>query len=71
MDKIIFHDFHCLGSKSGFESATFPNGLPESLGASVAFQTPGEGTSSDSDHGGMQLLARQHLSLLSVMLISY
>ncbi|KAF5325404.1 hypothetical protein D9619_009678 [Psilocybe cf. subviscida] len=41
------------GSKSGFESATFPNGLPESLGASVAFQTPGEGTSSDSDHGGM------------------
>ncbi|PPQ68612.1 hypothetical protein CVT24_005430 [Panaeolus cyanescens] len=39
------------GNKSGFESAAFPNGLPESLGASVAFQIHGEGASSDSDRG--------------------
>jgi len=38
--------------KPGFESAAFPNGLPEALEASVAFQSLAEGTSSDSDHGG-------------------
>lgn len=37
-------------------SATFPNGLPEALGASVALQTSPEPVSSDSDNGGMQLL---------------
>ena len=37
-------------------SATFPNGLPEALGASVALQGSSEPTSSDSDNGGMQLL---------------
>ncbi|KAF9525307.1 hypothetical protein CPB83DRAFT_818878 [Crepidotus variabilis] len=41
------------GSKSGFERATFPNGLPQALEASVAFQTSAEGSSSDSDHGGV------------------
>ena len=67
MDKIIFHALHCLGPKPGFESAAFPNGLPEALEATVAFQNPAEG--SDSDHGGMQLLARRHLFPMSAMLI--
>lgn len=71
MDKIIFHAFHCSGPKPGFESAAFPNGLPEALEATVAFQSPVEGTSSDSDHGGMQLLARRHLFCMPAMLISY
>ncbi|KIM38808.1 hypothetical protein M413DRAFT_29756 [Hebeloma cylindrosporum] len=52
MDKIIFYAFHRSGPKPGFESAAFPNGLPEALEATVAFQSPAEGTSSDSDHGG-------------------
>ncbi|KAF8964818.1 hypothetical protein BDZ97DRAFT_1814652 [Flammula alnicola] len=39
------------GIKPGFETAAFPNGLP--LGAPVAFPNSGEGTSSDSDHGGV------------------
>ncbi|KAF8809409.1 hypothetical protein BYT27DRAFT_7232221 [Phlegmacium glaucopus] len=52
MDKITLHVFHSSGPKPGFESAAFPNGLPEALEASVAFQNLGEGTSSDSDHGG-------------------
>ncbi|KAF9045329.1 hypothetical protein BJ165DRAFT_1528213 [Panaeolus papilionaceus] len=51
MDKVIFSASHSLGNKSGLESAAFPNGLPESLGASVAFQIHGEGASSDSDRG--------------------
>lgn len=38
------------------DSAAFPLGLPEALGASVALQASSEGASSDSDHGGMQLL---------------
>ncbi|PPQ83395.1 hypothetical protein CVT25_003842 [Psilocybe cyanescens] len=42
------------GPKPGFESATFPNGLPQALEASVAFQSLAEGTSSDSDHGGVR-----------------
>ncbi|KAF8153271.1 hypothetical protein B0H34DRAFT_722916 [Crassisporium funariophilum] len=41
------------GPKAGLDSAAFPNGLPEALGASVAFQANGDGTSSDSDHGGV------------------
>ncbi|KDR77356.1 hypothetical protein GALMADRAFT_246744 [Galerina marginata CBS 339.88] len=57
------------GPKPGLESAAFPNGLPQALEASVAFQNPGEGTSSDSDHGGMQLLPRRHLPPFPVMLI--
>jgi len=69
MDKIIFHAFCCLGPKLGFESAAFPNGLPQALEASVAFQSLAEGTSSDSDHGGMQLLPRRHLLCSAAMLI--
>jgi hypothetical protein len=69
MDKIIFHVFHFSGPKPGFESAAFPNGLPEALEASVAFQSLGEGTSSDSDHGGMQLLTRRYLFCISALLI--
>ncbi|RDB28268.1 Metal-binding regulatory protein cuf1 [Hypsizygus marmoreus] len=34
------------------DCATFPLGLPEALGASVALQASSEGPSSDSDHGG-------------------
>lgn len=57
MDKIIFLSSLLISvPKPGFESAAFPNGLPEALEASVAFQSLAEGTSSDSDHGGMQLL---------------
>ncbi|CAA7269880.1 unnamed protein product [Cyclocybe aegerita] len=41
-------DFPAQGHKQGFESAAFPNGLPEALEASVAFHNP----DSDSDHGG-------------------
>jgi hypothetical protein len=52
LSKIIFYAFHCSGPKPGFESAAFPNGLPQALEASVAFQSHGEGTSSDYDHGG-------------------
>lgn len=70
MDKIIFHVFHYSVLKSGFESAAFPNGLPEALEASVAFQSLGEGTSSDSDNGGMQLLTRRCLFCVSAVLIS-
>ena len=70
MDKIIFPSFSCCsGSKPGFESAAFPHGLPKALEASVAFQSLAEGASSDSDHGGMQLLLKRHLSPLPVMLI--
>lgn len=72
MDKIILHVSHRAGPKPGFESAAFPNGLPEALEATVALQSPVEGTSSDSDsHGGMQLLARRHLFCMPAMLISY
>jgi hypothetical protein len=41
------------GSKSGFERAAFPNGLPKALEALVALQTSTEPSSSDSDHGGV------------------
>ncbi|KAF9559766.1 hypothetical protein CPC08DRAFT_502688 [Agrocybe pediades] len=44
---------HQQGPKQGFESAAFPNGLPQALEASVAYQSLAEGTSSDSDHGGV------------------
>lgn len=44
------------GTKPGFESAAFPHGLPEALETSVAIQNSADGASSDSDHGGMQLL---------------
>ncbi|KAF8873799.1 hypothetical protein CPB84DRAFT_1753160 [Gymnopilus junonius] len=42
------------GPKPGFEGAAFPNGLPQALEASVAFQSLTEGASSDSDHGGVR-----------------
>jgi hypothetical protein len=71
MDKIIFLSSLIISvPKPGFESAAFPYGLPEALEASVAFQTLGEGTSSDSDHGGMQLLTRRYLFCISALLIS-
>ena len=54
--RLYFVSFIFSAPKPGFESAAFPNGLPEALEASVAFQSLAEGTSSDSDHGGMQLL---------------
>ncbi|KAF8872260.1 hypothetical protein CPB84DRAFT_1691507 [Gymnopilus junonius] len=57
------------GPKPGFEGAAFPNGLPQALEASVAFQSLTEGASSDSDHGGMQLLLKRHLPPLPAMLI--
>lgn len=71
MDKIIFfYALHCSAPKLGFDSAAFPNGLPQALEASVAFQPFAEGTSSDSDHGGMQLLSFADLfRLMSHMLI--
>jgi hypothetical protein len=53
IDKVIFSCSCSLGSKSGFERAAFPDGLPKALEASVAFQTPADLSSSDSDHGGM------------------
>lgn len=46
------HSESSQGSKSGFERAAFPNGLPKALEASVALQTSTEPSSSDSDHGG-------------------
>lgn len=55
IDKIVFSALCFQGSKSCFERAAFPNGLPKALEALVAFQTA-EHSSSDSDHGGMQLL---------------
>jgi len=56
MDKIYIRVLHSLVHPSGFERAAFPNGLPQALEASVAFQSQGEVSSSDDDHGGMQPL---------------
>ena len=56
MDRVIFSIYP---GKPDFESAAFPNGLPESLGASVAFPPVNSLThaqdpqSEDEDHGGM------------------
>ncbi|KAF9483323.1 transcription factor, partial [Pholiota conissans] len=58
---VAFYASHRSGPKPGFESAAFPTGLPPALGASVAFPNSVDGASSDSDPGGMQLLARRHL----------
>ena len=69
--RLYFVSFIFSAPKPGFESAAFPNGLPEALEASVAFQTLGEGTSSDSDNGGMQLLTRRYLFRVSALLISH
>ena len=61
IDKIAFYASHYPISKPGFESPAFPTGLPPASGASVAFPNSADGTSSDSDPGGMQPLARRHL----------
>jgi len=53
IDKVVLSCFCSLGCKSGFERAAFPDGLPKALETSVAFQTPADLSSSDSDHGGM------------------
>jgi len=50
-------------------SATFPNGLPEALGASVALQASPEQTSSDSDNGGMQLLLGDIFFSLAMLIL--
>ncbi len=60
MNKVILYASLCSGLQPGFDRAAFPNGLPPALGTSVAFPNPADGTSSDSDHGGMQLLAWRH-----------
>jgi len=71
IDKIVFSALCFLGSRSGFERAAFPNGLPKALEASVAFQSPAEHSSSDSDHGGMQLLLPNISHTFLAMLIFY
>jgi hypothetical protein len=67
--KTVSSAFCFQGSKSGFEHAAFPNGLPKALEASVVFQTSAEHSSSDSDHGGMQLLLPNISHLFLAMLI--
>jgi hypothetical protein len=69
IDKVVFFVPCCTGSKSGFERAAFPNGLPKALEASVALQTSTEPSSSDSDHGGMQSLLPDIFSTFPAMLI--
>jgi hypothetical protein len=50
-------------------SATFPNGLPVALGASVALEVSSESTSSsDSDNGGMQLLLGDPFCSLAMLI---
>ena len=69
IDKIICFVSCYPGSKTGFERAAFPNGLPKALEASVALQTSTEPSSSDSDHGGMQSLLPDISSTFPAILI--